>query len=102
MLLKNGVYPYEYMDSWEKFDETSLPDKTAFYSELDLKDITDKDYDHAQKLFEEFCENIGEYHNLHVQCDTLLLADQMFLKNLETNVLKYTDLTLLISYLHLD
>ena len=90
------------MDSWEKFDETSLPDKTAFYSELDLKDITDKDYDHAQKLFEEFCENIGEYHNLHVQCDTLLLADQMFLKNLETNVLKYTDLTLLISYLHLD
>ena len=63
------------MDSWEKFDETSLPDKTAFYSELDLKDITDKDYDHAQKLFEEFCENIGEYHNLHVQCNTLLLAD---------------------------
>ena len=75
MLLKYGVYPYEYMDSWEKFDETSLPDKTAFYSELDLKDITDKDYDHAQKLFEEFCKNIGEYHNLHVQCDTLLLAD---------------------------
>ena len=102
MLLKNGVYPYEYMDSWEKFDETSLPDKTAFYSELNLKDITDKDYDHVQKLFEEFCKNISEYHNLHVQCDTLLLADQMFLKNLETNVLKYTDLTLLISYLHLD
>ena len=90
------------MDSWEKFDETSLPDKTAFYSELNLKDITDKDYDHVQKLFEEFCKNIGEYHNLHVQCDTLLLADQMFLKNLETNILKYTDLTLPISYLHLD
>ena len=46
-LLKKGVYPYEYMDSWEKFNETSLPDKKAFYSELRLKDITNKDYLHA-------------------------------------------------------
>ena len=76
LLLRKGVYPYEYMDSWERFDETSLPDKTAFYSELNLEDITDKDYVHAQKVWEVFgINNLGEYHDLYVQCDTLLLAD---------------------------
>ena len=44
LLLRKGVYPYEYMDSWERFNETSLPDKKAFYSELNSEDITDKDY----------------------------------------------------------
>ena len=63
------------MNSWERFDETSLPDKKYFYSELNLEGITDKDYSHAQKVFEEFCTDIGDYHDLHVQCDTLLLAD---------------------------
>ena len=47
LLLRKGVYPCEYMDSWERFDETSLPDKKAFYSELYLEDITNKDYTHA-------------------------------------------------------
>ena len=54
LLVKKGVYPYEYMDSWERFDETSLPDKEAFYSELYIEEITDEDYIHAQKVFEEF------------------------------------------------
>ena len=45
MLLRKGAYPYEYMDNWERFDETLLPDKKAFYSKLNLEDITDKDYD---------------------------------------------------------
>ena len=75
LLLRKGVYPYEYMDSWERFNETSLPDNKYFYSELNLEDITDKDYLHAQKVFEEFCTDIGDYHDLYVQCDTLLLAD---------------------------
>ena len=64
------------MDSSERFNETSLPDKKAFYSELSLEDITDKDYAHAQKVWEVFeIKNQGEYHDLYVQCDTLLLAD---------------------------
>ena len=50
MLLRKGVYLYEYMDIWDWFDETFLPDKKAFYSELNLEDITDKDYEHAQKV----------------------------------------------------
>ena len=76
LLLRKGVYPYEYMDSWERFNETSLPDKKAFYSELNLEDITDKDYAHAQKVFRELkLKIIGDYHDLYVQSDTLLLAD---------------------------
>ena len=73
LLLRKGVYPYEYMDSWERFDETSLPDKEAFYSKLNLEDITDEDYEHAQKVFG--IKNLAEYHDLYVQSDTLLLAD---------------------------
>ena len=49
MLLRKGVYPYEYIDSWQRFDETSLPDKEAFYSNLDMEDITDVDYRHGKK-----------------------------------------------------
>ena len=75
LLLRKGVYPYEYMDSWERFNETSLPPKKSFYSELNLEDISDKDYLYAQKVFEEFCTDMGDYHDLCVQCDTLLLAD---------------------------
>ena len=48
MLLRKGVYPYEYMDSWGRFNETSLPSKKDFYSELSLEDISEKDYKHAQ------------------------------------------------------
>ena len=75
LLLRKGVYPYEYRDSWERFDETSLPDKKYLSSELNLEDISDSDYNHAQKVLEEFCTDVGDYHDLYVQCDTLLLAD---------------------------
>ena len=64
------------MDSWERFNETSLPDKKAFYSELYLEDITDKEYVHAQKVFEELkLKILGDNHDLCVQSNTLLLAD---------------------------
>ena len=76
LLLRKGVYPYEYMDSWEKFDETALPPKKDFYSNLNLEDISDEDYAHAQKVWDVFkIKNLGEYHDLYVQSDTLLLAD---------------------------
>ena len=50
MLLRKGIYPYEYTDGWKKFNETLLPDKEAFYSEINLEDVTDKDYAHARKV----------------------------------------------------
>ena len=63
------------MDSWERFNETSLPPKKYFYSELNEEDISDGDYEHAQKVFNEYCTDIGDYHDLYVQTDTLLLVD---------------------------
>ena len=64
------------MDSCERFDETSLVDKEAFYSSLNMENITDIDYRHANKVFRIFkLENLGDYHDLYVQSDTLLLAD---------------------------
>ena len=64
------------MDSWEKFDETTLTPKEAFYSNLNLEDISDEDYAHAQKVWDVFeIKNCGQYHDLYVQSDTLLLAD---------------------------
>ena len=64
------------MDSWERFNETTFPNKEAFYSDLYLENITDKDCIHAQKVFEELkLKKLGEYHDLYVQSDTLLLAD---------------------------
>ena len=76
MWLRKGVYPYEDKDSWEKLDETSLPDKKAFYSNLNLEDISNEDYELAQKVWGVFeIRNRVKYHGMYVQGDTLLLAD---------------------------
>ena len=76
LLLRKGVYPYEHTDRWERFNETSSPNKKAFYSESNLEDITNKDYAHGQKMFKELKVKIlGDYQDLYVQSDTLLLAD---------------------------
>ena len=83
MLLQKGIYPYENMDNWEKFDETALPPKEAFYSYLNLEDSRDEDYAHARKVWDVFeIKNGGEYHDLYVQSDTLLHPDvfEKFLK----------------------
>ena len=76
LLLRKGIYPYEYMDSWERFKEESLPDEEFFYSELNKEHITDEDRAHAQKVRDTFkVKNVSEYHDLYVQSDTLLLSD---------------------------
>ena len=75
-MLRKGVYPYEYMDNWERFNETSLPNKKSFYSNLNMENIEDIDYGHCNNVFNKFeLNNLGEYHDLYVQSDTLLLAD---------------------------
>ena len=64
------------MDSWERFIETSLPDKEAFYNGLNMEDITDVDYRHAKRIFKNLSnKNLGGYHDLYVQSDTIFLAD---------------------------
>ena len=66
MLLRKGLYPYEYMDEWEKVNETTLLEKEEFYSNLNMDDIT------VYKDFE--IKNVGEYHDLSLKGDTLLSA----------------------------
>ena len=64
------------MDNWERFNETSLPSKESFYSNLNMEDIDDIDYRHGNNVFNKFkLDNVGDYHDLYVESDTLLLAD---------------------------
>ena len=64
------------MDSWERFNKTLLPSKESFYSELNLGSITNEDHNQPKKIWDTFnIKNLGEYHDLYVQSDTLLLAD---------------------------
>ena len=76
LLLRKGVYPYDYMDDMHKFQERQLPPKEAFFSRLTEEHISDEDYQHAQNVFTTFqVQNLGDYHDLHLLSDVLLLAD---------------------------
>ena len=101
LLLRKGVYPYEDMDNWEKFDETTLPPKEAFYSNLNLEDISDEDYTHAQKVWDVFeIKKLGEYTIYMFK--VIHYYFQMYMKTLEICVLIYMNLILYILCLHLD
>ena len=79
------------MDNWGKFDETTLPPIEAFYSNLNVENISDEDCAHAQKVWEVFgIKNRSEYHDLYVQSDTLLLVD--LFENLRNMCLEIYDL----------
>ena len=76
LLLRKGIYPYEYIDSRKKFNENTIPPKEAFYSELNLEAINYADYEHVNNVWEAFeIKNLCEYHDLYIQCAKLLLAD---------------------------
>ena len=76
MLLIKGIYPYEYIDSWERFDEALLPTKGDFYSSLNMEGVTSVDYRHAKRVFKNLNDkNIGDYQYLYVKSNTLFLTD---------------------------
>ncbi|KAJ8915561.1 hypothetical protein NQ315_012445 [Exocentrus adspersus] len=76
LLTRKGVFPYDYIDSWERFTETCLPSKTNFYSQLYDQCITDQDYQHALDVWKTFnIKTLGEYSDLYLKNDVLLLAD---------------------------
>ena len=64
------------MDSWDKFNETKLLSKDTLYSNLYMSGVGDKEYDHASNIWREFrIRNMGEYHDLYLRTDTILLAN---------------------------
>ena len=74
LLKEKGVYPYEYMSSFKKFNETELPSKNKFFSSLKNEDIGEKDYEKAKVIWDTFdIKNLGEYHDLYLKTDVLLL-----------------------------
>ena len=76
LLIRKGVYPYEYMDSWDKFEEKRLPSKDEFYSKLNMSGISEKDHQHACKVWNKFdLKNMGDYHDLYLETDVILLAN---------------------------
>ena len=76
LLARKGVYPYEYVNSWDRFNETQLPLIDAFYSNLNMSSISEDDYQHAQQVWEEFgIHNLGDYHDLYLRTVVVLLAN---------------------------
>ena len=76
LIKKKGVYPYDYTDSFGRFSEKSLPSISDFYSILNDTNISELDYEHAKKVWSVFkIRDLGEYHDLYLKTDVLLLAD---------------------------
>ena len=76
LMKQKGIYPYDYMDSSDKFHETKLPSKNEFYSILNDKNISEQQFKHAQDVWNNFnLKKIGEYRDLYLKSDILLLAD---------------------------
>ena len=76
LLTRKGIYPYDYMDNFNKFTQSYLPAKIDFYNKLNDEDISESDYAHANKIWTTFnCQNLGDYSDLYMKTDILLLAD---------------------------
>ncbi|XP_015914701.2 uncharacterized protein [Parasteatoda tepidariorum] len=76
LVLRKGVYPYDYIDHENKFKETTLPPPSAFHSKLNDCPISNEDYENAKKVWQTFkMSSLGEYSDLYVKTDALLLAD---------------------------
>ena len=98
LLTRKGVYPYEFMDSWEKMKERTLPSKDEYYSKLTGKNISEKDYEFAKNIYHTFkLKNLGELHDLYIGRDVNLLAD-VFESFREFNLILRTSLQHLLSH----
>ena len=76
LISRKGVYPYDWMDCFDKFSRCKLPPKKKFYNRLNKTHISDEDYDHALNVWKQFnLKDMGEYHDLYLKSDVLLLAD---------------------------
>ena len=90
LIKRKGVYPYDYMDSFARFDESRLPSQDAFFSKLSDSPCSDTEYTHATQVWTAFeCESMADYHDIYLKCDVLLLAD-FFEKFRATYLAHYT------------
>ena len=88
LIKRKGVYPYDYMDSFQRFSERSLPRIEDFYSILNDTNISESDYSHAKRVWSAFqIKDLGDYHDLYLRTDVLLLADVF--ENFRSTCLKY-------------
>ncbi|KAG8265999.1 hypothetical protein J6590_108378 [Homalodisca vitripennis] len=73
---KKGVYPYDYTDSWDKLNENQLPEKELFFNKMTEEHISEEEFNHAKEIWSRFnCKTLGEYSDLYLRTDVLLLAD---------------------------
>ena len=101
LLFRKGIYPHEYINSWARFDETSLSDRKAIYSSLNMEGITSVDYRHAKSVCKKFnINNLGEYHDLYVQSDILWLPNVF--ENFRKKRIEIYELDPAHFYQHLD
>ena len=76
LLIKKGVYPYEYMNSWDKFEATRLPSIDKFYSKLNMSGTCESEYQHARNVLDKFkLKNMGDNHDLYLKTDVTLLTN---------------------------
>ncbi|XP_048479424.1 uncharacterized protein LOC119694216 [Plutella xylostella] len=76
LLRRKGIYPYDYMDSWEKYDELELPPQERFFNSLTMSHLADSEYQHAQQVWKSFnIQSLGDYTELYLKCDVMLLCD---------------------------
>ena len=76
LVRRKGVYPYDYMDSFDRFEETALPSQDSFFSKLSGSPYSDSEYTHATRVCDAFgCETIADYHDIYLQLDVLMLTD---------------------------
>ena len=76
LVKEKGIYPYEYMNSFKRFNEDKLPDKSEFFISLKDSGVNEKEYERAVNVWKAFkIKNLGEYHDLYLKIDVLLLVD---------------------------
>ena len=91
LIRRKGVYPYDHMDSFHRFDETKLPSQDAFFSKLSGSPCSDSEYTHATRVWTAFgCRTMADYHDIYLQLDVLLLADVF--EKFRTTCLEYYSL----------
>ncbi|KAG7294835.1 hypothetical protein JYU34_022791 [Plutella xylostella] len=76
LVRRKGIYCYDYVNSWDRYSENQLPERKHFFSKLNSEDVSEEDYKHALNVWQSFnIKNIGEYTDLYLKCDVLLLCD---------------------------